>query len=174
MALKSFKLTENFKNKILITIQSICLILLVFNGLQMTTDYMRFDYLYKMDVLDNDLGYEFPGITICTESQILFDRLKILKYFNATKEYSDYVLYKSHILDKWYYKHFLLKEWTIKKNKDMNKFYIPFEKRISNELDLNEKFDLIVRANDLFSCWAEIDYKNETNSIRIDNCFDRE
>ena len=74
--------------KFLLVIQLLCFCLLVYNGFDMTNDYLSFEYVYKLKVLDNDFRYDLPPISVCTESNVLFDKQKTLNYFQRSEEYS--------------------------------------------------------------------------------------
>ena len=72
---------------------------MVYNGFDMTTDYLSFDYVYKLDLLDNDFGYDLPPISVCTESNVLFDKQKALNYFDRSEEYSRFESYITQMYD---------------------------------------------------------------------------
>ena len=76
---------------LLLIIQLICLFLLIYNGIDLTSDYLSFDYDYKLEVMDNDVDYNLPPISVCTENNVFFDKQKVLNYFDIRKEYSVYV-----------------------------------------------------------------------------------
>src|ERR1700754_2256671 len=81
---------HRLRYRLLVSIQVICFSLLVYNGFDLISDYLNFDYNYKLDVLDNDFGADYPGISVCTERNTLFDRTKIIDKFNLTQQYQKF------------------------------------------------------------------------------------
>ena len=67
-----------------------CIITLVYNGIDMTIDYLDFNYSYKLMVKDNNDGYDLPAISVCTDSHVLFDRNKVIKRFKLEKQWAEY------------------------------------------------------------------------------------
>ena len=65
----------------------ICLLVLIKSGFDVIIDYLSFGFDYKLIVLDNsENGFDLPAISVCTESHVLFDKRKVVKHFNQTKQ----------------------------------------------------------------------------------------
>ena len=170
---------------LLIIIQIICLCLLVYNGFDLTSDYLLFDYVFKLEVLDTQTGYDFPGISVCTENNVLFDKNKVLGYFDLSEEYSqmknnlwikyteDFNTFKDRILNKGIQQkkyHFLITEMNYK----LSKLLIPYEKMIFVELYFYEMISLRVKAEELFDCSAKLHIRNQSifsKVTEIDSCI---
>ena len=188
---------KDMRKTIFSIIQIISLLLLVDNCIDMTIDYLNFDYIYKMDVLDKDIEHDFPGINVCTESKTLFSRQKVMTYFDATQEYS---LFKTsyakiemtineieenlEILEN--LRHYEKRDFDYhgnesqlnnmkasisQRNYNLSQFFILYEKYIFAESNFDEINQLIVRANNCFQCSAH--YYSENNTFaQINGCFD--
>ena len=56
----------------------------------MSVDYLGFKYRYNLFVDDNNKGFEWKPLSVCTESKVLFDEHKVNQYLNFSKIYSNY------------------------------------------------------------------------------------
>ena len=57
----------------------------------MFEDYLGFGYRYNLIVEDNSEGFEWKPISVCTDSKELFDKQKVIHYFNLSEIFFDYV-----------------------------------------------------------------------------------
>ena len=81
--LYSASFSTKFKRKLntkllLLFVQTICLIILLRSGFELTSDYLEYRFEYKLIVSDNNNGYDLPSISVCTETQVMFDTKKAI------------------------------------------------------------------------------------------------
>ena len=69
-------------------VQIICVLFMICNGFVLIFDYLNFDYELKLIISKIDSGIDFPPISVCTESNTLFNKRNILNYFDLFQEYS--------------------------------------------------------------------------------------
>ena len=82
--IKNYLFTLRFKNHLMTILNIICLLVLFYNAIDMTFDYLSFNYSYKLIVDDdNKEGFDLPQISVCTENTILFDKNKVIQYFDV-------------------------------------------------------------------------------------------
>ena len=65
-------------------------IMLFYNALEKSLDYLNFNYNYKLIIDDNRRGIELPAIWMCTDSKVLFDKHQVLNYFDMNSDYSEF------------------------------------------------------------------------------------
>ena len=85
--IKKIFVEQNFKKRLLNILNAICLLFLFYNAIDMTFDYLRFEFSYKLIVDDNKEGFDLPEISVCTENNVLFAKNKVIQYFGAVKEW---------------------------------------------------------------------------------------
>ena len=68
-------------NYIFITVKTICLIILLLSAMQVTFDYFQYPFEYKLIVSDNKYGFDLPSISVCTETNVLFVKNKVIENF---------------------------------------------------------------------------------------------
>ena len=118
-------------------IQISCILLLLYNGYELTTDYLKFEYIYNLRSLENENFFKFPIVRICTDRGTLFDINKIKRYFDLSeRQYSEYVSWANrtsgYIMDEDWMKSF--------RNILYFNFYRDYTSILFNEL---ETFNLI-------------------------------
>src|SRR4051812_44007899 len=64
----------NRNSKILYLVKLLCFLLLFCNAIQLSAQYLSFQYNYELIVFDNKHGFEFPDISLCTETNVFFDK----------------------------------------------------------------------------------------------------
>ena len=193
--LKSIVFSLSFKNQLMKILNLICLMFLFYNAIDMTLNYLRFIYSYKLVVDDSKEGFDLPEISVCTENNILFAKSKVIQYFDIENEWQrNRIKVKKH-----YIRHQKIrsgfdriKETCIKELKNSkwgsgdnlkwrmnfcsNKYFKKYKKFLFNEMNFYEMNSLTINANDLFECSANIYFRNTTvekNSTHLGNCFDR-
>ena len=62
----------------------------VYHSIIMFNDYLGFKYRYNLIIEDNSKGFEWKPLSVCTESKVLFDKHKVIQYFNLFEIYSKY------------------------------------------------------------------------------------
>ena len=155
----------------------------------MTIDFLKFSYNYDLNVIDIKNGFDFPSISLCTESNVFFSKDKVIKYFNIRNEFEFYVRKIDEIYNQkfnicnnntlnteTFWEQYIPRKigcrmFIREKFYHHNKFYQKFEKIIFDELSFEEMESLSITANQLFKCSANIHFVDQ--SFRsIDNCFD--
>ena len=140
----------------------------------MSVDYLAFKYHYNLIVEDNSNGFEWKPLCVCSESKVLFDKHKVIQYFDWFEIYSNYEndinnnkLYESSLeLD-------LFAE--INTNYRIESFFVPFIDIFLDEINFVEFSNLIVNAKELFECSAKLHFINQSidlNVMKIGNCFE--
>ena len=168
----------------------------------MSGDYFRFIYQYNLMVEDNSEGIEWKLLRVCTETKVLFDKYKVIQYFNVSEEYSKYdqrmtELYNKEISD--IYQNNQKKKLNITSKYRVNvekflkskpkyymfpeiwkmfrigKFFLQFFERFFDQTNFIELSSMVVNDNELFECSAKFHYKNssiDSNAMEIENCFE--
>ena len=75
---------------LMIMVNLICLFILIFNLIDMTMDYLKFKYYYKLNFDDKNQEFILPQISLCTDEEVMFDKEKFLIYFSIENEYENY------------------------------------------------------------------------------------
>ena len=146
----------------------------------MSVDYLGFEYRYNLIVVDNNKGFEWKPMSVCTESKVMFDKHKVIQYF---KLFEIYINYENGIYNHEYYKRnynsgyvALVENW---KMKFKAKFFVRFVNIIFDDINIVELSYLIVNEKELFECSAKFHYKsqsieesNDSNAIELENCFE--
>ena len=68
----------------------VCLIILIYNAIDMTIDFLKFDYEYKLFVDYNKDGIDLLPISVCTESHVLFGKRKVINNFDINLIHTKY------------------------------------------------------------------------------------
>ena len=55
----------------------------------MTLDYLRFDFKYKLSI-SNEQGIYLPPINLCTGTNVLLDKSKVIEYFDINICFKEY------------------------------------------------------------------------------------
>lgn len=76
------------KYYILWTIKVLCFAFLFFNSIQLTLNYLKFEFSYKLIVSDYNQEFQLPDISICTESNVIFGKEgNISKFISTLREF---------------------------------------------------------------------------------------
>ena len=196
--IKNILFSSSLKNQLMKILNIICLLVLFYNAIDMTFDYLSFNYSYKLIVDDNKEGFDLPEISVCTENNILFAKSKVIQYFDVENEWqrnvievkkhyiphenerSEFIEIKETCIEEmkfvpWRYGN-QRDHWIWRMNFCLNKFFKKYKRFIFNEMSFYEMNSLTINANELFECSANIYFRNTTidkNIIHLDNCFDR-
>ena len=184
-----------FKNHLMTILNTICLLVLFYNAIDMTFDYLSFNYSYKLIVDDNKEGFGLPEISVCTENTILFDKNKVIQYFGVNYFWEMYRIEVKNFYQfngenstesiietctSKFINHFLNGYRELNSNRRMNfclnKFFRKYWIFLFDETNFDEMNSMTIRAKELFECSANIHFKYETidsNITQIDNCFER-
>src|ERR1700761_8102777 len=79
----------NLRFKLLLLLKIICFIILCYECLEITVDFLHYPYVYKFSV-ETSKGLDIPPITICTERDVFFDKTRFEKHFNLSDDYESY------------------------------------------------------------------------------------
>ena len=191
--IKNFFLEQNFKKLSFNILNAICLLILFYNAINMTFDYLRFEFSYKLIVDDNKEGFDLPEISVCTENNVLFAMNKVIQYFGVENEWrikrtqikkldetSKSEKVNETCFEEWKEANWLRdlrrnhSEWRM--NFCTKKFFIQYKSFIFDEMSFYEMNSITVNANELFDCSAIIHIKHrviDPNVTYINNCFDR-
>ena len=165
-----------------------------YNAIDMTLDYLRYNYSYKLIVDDNKEGYDWKQINVCTETNVLFGKSEVIVYFDLENQWKEYqIMVNNHYNDNSNNEHLLnscifelkrtkrsWQEFSYNNNKMLMNlclkvFFNLFNELIFKELSFYEMNSLTVKPKELFNCSALIHLKNQTsisNNIHLDNCFE--
>ena len=180
---------QNLKKQIVLVLNAICLLFLFYNAIDMTFDYLRFEFSYKL-IVDNKEGFDLPEISVCTENNVLFAKNKVIQYFGIENEWRKKRIQmknlneqsendKVNCIEEWRKEHHQeigreSIEWRI--NFCSNKVFIQYKKFIFDEMSFYEMNSITFNANELFDCSAIIHIKHtfiDPNVTYIDYCFHR-
>ena len=187
---KNIVFKKNFKKLMLFILNAICFSVLFYNAIDMTFDYLKFEFTYKLIVVDdNKEGFDLPEISVCTENNVLFAKTKVIQYFDVDNEWKTYRIEVKKLyeqiengeikemcingLENYYFEGNQLADrlkWRIKFCSD--KFFVQYKKMLFNEMCFYEMNSMTFNANELFDCSANIRFV-DPNITNIDNCFDR-
>src|SRR6185437_8174388 len=78
---------SNVKSKLIL--KTFCFIILSYECLEITIDFLHYPYVYKFDIKPSE-GLDLSPITICTERDVFFDKTRIVRHFNISHEYESY------------------------------------------------------------------------------------
>ena len=56
----------------------------------MSVNYLEFKYHYNLIVEDNNKGFEWKPLSVCTESKVLLNEHKVIQCFNLSEIYLNY------------------------------------------------------------------------------------
>ena len=73
-----------FKLYVKLMIKLLCLSVLFCSVIEVTKDYFSYPYVYRLIVKPSQ-GLHLPPISICTERDVLFDKTRIIDYFNISQ-----------------------------------------------------------------------------------------
>ena len=194
------KLIRKIRENLFKLISLVCLIFLIYNAIDMTIDFLQFDYEYSLIMNYNKDGIDLMPISVCTESNTLLNRRKVInsfdidliqtKYENDAFNYLYPVTYEVkkfpdihhdcnlksnhlHIASEFYYMEMKgILKWYL--NLCNNRFYQYYERLIFAEMSFDELEALTFESNELFGCSAKVHFKNITNiesNRSLDNCF---
>ena len=164
---------------------------MIYNAFVLISEYLKFGYELKLIFSNNNRGIDLPAISVCTESNVLFDRRKVIQYFGLSREYSEFEItvekeYSINIekcksrlgktlhIDSDYILKCLKNYYGIKSEK-MRNFLIKYEP-IFEHLSYDQLIAFTLSSDELFECSASLHYKNQTiesNATIIENCFER-
>ena len=167
----------------------------------MISDYLNFDYELKLIVSKNDRGIDLPAISVCTESNVLFDKKKVLQYFDLSQKYSrlenkvktkrllcedcrkdrNFKPYQGDTSGRYVRWVFLgLNSCCIRVMNEiyasLRKFYYGYGQMIFDHLSYEQMIALTMTSEELFECRASVHFANQTigsNQTIIDNCWQR-
>lgn len=147
------KMKMTFKDSVLILVKIICFLMLFYQFILLTIDYLSFPYNVKLEIT-NEQNY-LPAITICSNKFLIED--KIISYFNLTEEYENFQKkYKKTV-------------GVIEFRKLLYRKYLDI---IYDEFSV-DKLELTISAKELINCSANLRKLNDFNQKMVSNCEDK-
>src|ERR1700729_2000439 len=80
-----------FKSYVKLMIKLLCFSVLFYSVIEVTKEYFSYPYVYRLIVKPSE-GLHLPPISVCTERDVLFDKTRIIDYFNISQDYESYTL----------------------------------------------------------------------------------
>ena len=177
------------KTILLAFVKCFCFVMILIQSIQMTIDFLKFSYNYELNVIDIKNGFDYPSISLCTESNVFFNKEKVIKNFNLKNEFDFYIKKIDEIYDlkfifcnndslneESFFESYMPRKHGCRMiNREKfyyhSKFLQKYEKIIFDEFSFDQMQSLTITAKELFKCSANIHFINQ--SFRsIDNCFD--
>ena len=86
----SNKVYNNINNKSILSLtKSVCFVMIIYHACVMTKQYLDYEYDYKYNVTHN-VGYYLPPISVCTQSNVFYDKHSINAYFDISKQFEQF------------------------------------------------------------------------------------
>ena len=159
-----------------------CILLLIYNALDMTLNYLKFPYKYKM-LIQYEKGIYLPPISLCTASHVMFDKNKVNQYFNVEDLWLRYESdaqnhYDHQTKNTRYFKDFCKfsrfdryfavppktkDSWKWRMNYCLSLFHKQYKKYIERETNFHEMNSLTIDGKDLFDFSLNTNERNEFN-----------
>ena len=115
-----------FKKKTLLFLSKIFILFVTsYYFIVICDHYFRYKYRYNLIVEDNNEGFEWKPMSVCTESKVLFDKHKVVQYGDLFEKYSEY---KIRVLDQ-YYKSISMNQ------QEINEFQFEIESKIGVKIE---------------------------------------
>jgi hypothetical protein len=154
MEIKNFIINLNavikpMKN-FLIVFKLICLLMLFYQIILLSIDYLSFPYNVKLEIVDNE--NHLPAITLCAES--FFNKKKVISYFNLSVDYD------------------LLEQKYNEKEDYEQDFYSEYFGKLLNEFS-EEKINLTLSAKEFIKCSAKLHDSQSFKEITITDCGEK-
>ena len=160
--------------------KALCFVSLIYTSVLVTLDFFEYPYVFKLNVNNNINGFDLPPISFCTETNVLFDKNKIISFYNKSQEFQDF---KADDLKNAKNEHdtrieecevnndpiwckFTLEGLNhyLKTNFDKNNIFV-------NDLSFDDKKYLMIGANQLINCSAKLHSRDDSNEIQTENCI---
>ena len=166
---------------ILCLMKALCFVSLIYTSVLVTLDFFEYPYIFKLNVNNNINGFDLPPISFCTETNVLFDKNKIIEKYNESQEFQEFrandlkwtdidyrdryekcfdVLKRS---DNLIFTKFEANKYYLKTNIDKNNKFI-------DDLRFEEKRNLMIRANHMINCSAKLHSRYDSNLFQTENC----
>ena len=181
--IKSFLITNRLS-----IIQVICISFMIYNAFVLISEYLKFGYELKLIFSNNNRGIDLPAISVCTESNVLFDRRKVIQYFDLSREYSELENgfngtknckpknRGKYAHDNLWSLRFCFLRYNDDKINELRIFLIKYELMIFEHLSYEQMIAFIISSDELFECSASLHYMNQTiesNATIIEKCSER-
>ena len=172
----------------------ICISFMIFNAFVLISEYLKFSYELKLIISNTNRRIDFPAISVCTESNVLFDKKKVFQYFDLTQEYENSVekelnatdecnsqiIEEDDMLENFHYVYRCLRKFTdrayIKLYNKLRIILMKFELIIFEQLSFDQMTGLTISSDELFECSAAVHFKNQTiesNAAIVEKCSQR-
>ena len=70
--------------------KALCFVSLIYTSVLVTLDFFEYPYVFKLNVNNNINGFDLPPISFCTETNVLFDKNKIIEKYNESQEFQEF------------------------------------------------------------------------------------
>ena len=159
--------------------KALCFVSLIYTSVLVTLDFFEYPYVFKLNVNNNINGFDLPPISFCTETNVLFDKNKIIEKYNESQEFQKFRANEYKIAEQDFNIRF--KIWKNLLGKDLSEGYMkPFNHYLKTNFDKNNKFvdklsfeekrNLMIRANHMINCSAKLHSKYESEVFENKNC----
>jgi len=150
---------------------------LLYQGIDLTYDYLKFPSTVKLTELNNRKDFKLPAIQVCTGLNHILDRNKVISYFNLTEDFIIF-LYSLNRMSKELMDMCLSKtEYKVHCDdylkKRLSRFSVTFDLRVFGDRfhQINESYSkFMIKASDYFLCSGEAHNQIGSNKIIINNC----
>ena len=161
-------------------IKALCFVSLIYCSVLVTFDYFSYPYVFKLNVNNNINGFDLPPISFCTETNVLFDKNKIISFYNSSQEFQEFRANDLKMAEKDNNKRFnkckedprLLQ--SCKTNYESSNHYLMtnFDKnnKFIDDLSFEEKRYLMIGANHMINCSAKLHSRYDSNEYQSENC----
>ena len=176
LLIKVIKSVITLKN-VLIALKALCFVSLIYSAVLLTFDYLSYPSIFKLNVINNINGFDLPPISFCTETHVLFDKNKIISFYNWRQEFQEFRVEAEKRAEEEYEKHYQRLAQFFERNfilRPINHYLKPFfdekQKNILNDLSFDEMKGLMIRANEVINCSAKLHFRYDSNQTLIKNC----
>ena len=165
-------------NNVLIALKALCFVSLIYSAVLLTFDYLSYPSIFKLNVINNINGFDLPPISFCTETHVLFDKNKIISFYNSSQEFQEFKAKVENRVDEEYKQRskqlFVLNfpEYEFKSmetNHYLNEYFEEKQKNILKDLSFDEMKGLMIRANEVINCSAKLHFRYDSNQTLITN-----
>ena len=160
--------------------KALCFVSLIYTSVLVTLDFFEYPYVFKLNVNNNINGFDLPPISFCTETNVFFDKNKIIEKYNESQEFQEFRANDLKMAKEEYnktYNECLNQYGSVKgceeKLMPPNHYFttnIDKNNKFLDELSFEEKRNLMIRANHMINCSAKLHYRYASNVIQTENC----
>ena len=172
-------------NYILCSIKALCFVSLIYTSVLVTLDFFEYPYVFKLNINNNINGFDLPPISFCTETNVLFDKNKIIEKYNESQEFQEFRAKDQKRAEELRTNQMNRIRSIFENEKDfLDRFSVTFDSsnhysksnfdknnKFVDELSFEEKRNLMIRANHMINCSAKLHSRYDSNEYKIGKCF---